>query len=500
MKPLLFSFSFLICITSVFSQALVNNVGAGVYLMPGAYMIVKTNSVHNQSGTIENGGQLVIEGNIQNDANLLGSTTAPTGFYRVQGDWINNASVISNQDSVELFGNNQQITGTTPTTFNNLILSGNNTAIKTQTVDAYVAGFLDLKDVELATQNKNMVVLNPATNSIKYSLLSSDYGFVSSLDTGKLIRHTNTISSYYYPLGTPTSTGNPFYYRPLEIKPTSASTNSFGVRLAKDPTAETYNVNSLDNLLCKVNPLYYHRINHPQGTDAADVKFLFDVANDKRWTDVGHWETNRWNYTNTASASTSGGFNTLEIKNWNDYDPQPFALASKKFTVDAGPDQILFSGQSASLNPTIGTSYVASYTWSPDLALDASTIRNPTATPTSNTVYTLKVIDDLGCEVSDSLLIKIKNEGLLIPTAFSPNKDGYNDIFRVLNDNIEEFTMLVFNRWGEKVYETSDIRDGWDGSYKDVAQDVGVYVWNVSYRLRGDSKRQSQSGNVTLVK
>jgi gliding motility-associated-like protein len=482
MKQLFTSLFTIVAIVNALGQALLNNAGSNIYLLPGAFMIVKTNSVHNQNGTIENGGQLVIEGNILNDANLIGSTSSPTGFYRVQGDWINNATVTSNQDTVELYGDNQQITGTTSTAFNNLILSGNNTAIKTQTVDAHVAGFLDLKDVELATQNKNMVVLNPAVNAIRYSLLSSDYGFVSSLDTGKLIRHTNTISSYYYPLGTPTSTGTPFYYRPLEIKPTNTIANAYGARLAKDPTAETYNVNTLDNILCKVNPLYYHRINHPEGTNPADVKFLFDAAIDNRWTDVGHWETNRWNYTNAAVASTSGGFNTLEIKNWNDYDPQPFALASKKFTVDAGPDQILFAGQSANLNPTIGTSNVASYAWSPDVALDAVVIRNPTASPTTNTVYTLKVTDDLGCEVMDSLLIKIKNEGLLIPTAFSPNADGYNDLFRVLNDNIDDFTMIVFNRWGEKVYETSDIRDGWDGSYKDVAQDVGVYVWNVTYK------------------
>jgi hypothetical protein len=100
-----------------------------------------------------------------------------------------------------------------------------------------------------------MVVLNPNTNAVLNSKLSGSYGFVSSLDTGKLIRHTNNVAAYYYPLGTPTSTGTPFYYRPIDMKPTASAANAYGIRLAKDPTADTYDVNAIDDVLCKVNPV-----------------------------------------------------------------------------------------------------------------------------------------------------------------------------------------------------------------------------------------------------
>lgn len=500
MKKSILFYGVFLASSNLFSQALVVNRGADVFIKPGGFVIVKTNSIHNQTGQIENAGEFVIEGDVLNDANLLGGSTTPTGFYRVQGDWINNANVVSNQDTVELFGNNQLITGSQPTAFHNLILSGNTTAVKTQTIDASVSGFLNLNDVELATGNNNMTVLNTANNAIRGSLLSPDYGFVSSLNNGKLIRATDNSNPYFYPLGTPSSTGAPFYFRPIDMIPANAAPNQYGVRLAKDPTAEGFDVNSLDNLLCRVNPLYYHRINHPLGTSPSAIRFYFDAANDNRWTDVGHWETSRWNYTSTATASTLAGFNALQINNWNDFDPQPFALASRKFTVDAGPDRTINRGQTTALTPTISTSAIANINWSPAAGLDFTAIRNPNASPEQTTTYTIAVTDDLGCEVIDSVVVNLRDNEILIPNAFSPNDDGQNDVFRVLNNNIDEFTMIIYNRWGEKVFETTDISEGWDGTFRDVPQDIGVYVWNLVYKHQGDNKRKTMSGNVTLVR
>lgn len=490
----------LILSVGVIAQPLVTNQGAGIYIQPGGYVIVKTNSVHNANGYLENGGQFVIEGNVVNDDSLLGGVASPTGNYRVLGDWINNSNVYSNQDTVELYGNAQLIGGTTPTLFHNLFTTGPASAIKTQGVDAFVDGNLNLNDVELATQQYNMVVLNPNTNAVLNSKLSSSYGFVSSLDTGKLIRHTNTSSAYYYPLGTPTSTGAPFYYRPIDMKPTASAPNAYGIRLVKDPTADTYDVNDVDNILCKVNPLYYHRISQNEGTTPADVKFYFNASIDKKWTEVGHWENSRWNYTASANPTISGGFNTLEVKNWSDYNPYPFALASKKFVVDAGPDKNVYPYQSVVLNPTVSSSNVVSYAWSPPTFLDFPDIKSPTSAPSDNVVYTLKVVDDFGCVISDSVRLLIQDEELLIPTAFSPNKDGSNDIFRVKNTNLSQFQLQVFNRWGEKVFETTDADEGWDGTFRDVPQELGVYVWKAEYKLNGAPSVKFASGNLTLVR
>jgi gliding motility-associated-like protein len=491
---------FLFITLCVGAQPLVTNQGAGIYIQPGGYVIVKTNSVHNANGYLENGGEFVIEGNIVNDDSLLGGVVSPSGNYKVLGDWINNATVLSNQDTVELYGNTQRIGGTKPTYFHNLFTTGPTTAIKTQEINAYVDGILNLNDVELATDKYNMVILNPNIGAILNSKVSGRYGFVSSLDTGKLIRHTNNVAAYYYPLGTPTSTGNPFYYRPIDMKPTTTAANAYGIRLAKDPSTDSYDVNDVDNVLCKVNPLYYHQISQNSGSTPADLKFYFNASTDKKWTEVAHWENSKWNYTAVANAATNSGFNTLEVKNWSDYNPFPFALASKKFVVDAGVDKNVYPYQSVVLNPTASSSNIVSYEWSPATYLDFPDIKSPTAVPTENVTYTLKVVDDFGCVISDSVRLLIQDEELLIPTAFSPNKDGVNDIFRVKNSNLSQFQLQVYNRWGEKVFETTDAEEGWDGTFRDVPQELGVYVWNAEYKLNGAPKTKFVSGNLTLVR
>ena len=90
---------------------------------------------------------------------------------------------------------------------------------------------------------------------------------------------------------------------------------------------------------------------------------------------------------------------------------------------------------------------------------------------------------------------------LTLPNAFSPNGDGVNDQFCIQgwNDCIQSFRIMIFNRWGEKVFETTDINKGWDGTYKGQLMNTDVFV----YRLEGkthDGKGFSLKGNITLVR
>jgi gliding motility-associated-like protein len=89
---------------------------------------------------------------------------------------------------------------------------------------------------------------------------------------------------------------------------------------------------------------------------------------------------------------------------------------------------------------------------------------------------------------------------LLVPTAFSPNGDGVNERFRALNQNIDRYNLQVYNRWGEKVFETNVPGDGWDGVFKGVQQELGVYVWTCQYQLKGQTKLNLVKGNVTLMR
>ncbi len=88
-----------------------------------------------------------------------------------------------------------------------------------------------------------------------------------------------------------------------------------------------------------------------------------------------------------------------------------------------------------------------------------------------------------------------------VPNAFSPNDDGRNDIFFVRGIGVAQLNLKIFNRWGQKVFETTDINIGWDGQYKGVPQEMDVYAWELNATL--DDLNQTKvvrNGNVTLIR
>lgn len=424
----------LIALAAVAQTSLVNNQGASIYIRPGALVLVNDDSVSNYAGLIATGGTLRVDGSIYNYDTLSGIPLINRGVYDIGGDWHNNGlffsygdSVLLNGDATGSAGNTglQRIGGTSTTRFHTLVLAGVPGSIKLQEQHAEITGVLDLRSHELATNDYTMYVLNPSTAAILKSTGAT--GYVSSLGEGKLIRATNTTLPYLFPVGTPytvVSQGNPFYYRPVEITPTTTSSNEFGVRLVNDPTEDGYEVGQHEALLSKVNPLFYHRITHNIGVEPANVK-LFFTSSDGMWTDIAHHRYGEWKYTTETTTGIGLGFKTLSIANWTDFTTYPFALSTVTKTLE--PD-------------------------------------------------------------------------LLIPTAFSPNNDGVNDIFRPLNKELTSITLQIFNRWGEKVYETESVTEGWDGIYQGVEQELGVYIWQLTYQFANSDTKHSRSGNVTLVR
>ena len=88
-----------------------------------------------------------------------------------------------------------------------------------------------------------------------------------------------------------------------------------------------------------------------------------------------------------------------------------------------------------------------------------------------------------------------------MPTAFTPNGDGKNDLFRVLNAvKAENLELLLFNRWGQLVFKTTNWKQGWDGKINGELQATGVYVWLLRYTDRNSKKRIEQKGTVTLIR
>ncbi|MBC8486735.1 MAG: gliding motility-associated C-terminal domain-containing protein [Bacteroidetes bacterium] len=120
--------------------------------------------------------------------------------------------------------------------------------------------------------------------------------------------------------------------------------------------------------------------------------------------------------------------------------------------------------------------------------------------------YWVDVYDNLGCKSSDTINIEPIPFQIHVPSAFSPNDDRHNDIFkaRVTYDVELEFEMLIYNRWGELVFESSSISEGWDGTYNGIPCPVEVYIWIINaetYKNNAFFSGPAQTaGNVTLIR
>jgi gliding motility-associated-like protein len=118
-------------------------------------------------------------------------------------------------------------------------------------------------------------------------------------------------------------------------------------------------------------------------------------------------------------------------------------------------------------------------------------------------VYWITVTNELSCRNTDTVLVEPEcPTGLYIPNAFSPNGDGINDWFTAIGYNVTAYSMSVYNRWGEQLFLSDEITEGWDGTYRGKQSEMGVYVYRISFtgELKGISTSGSYSGNVTLIR
>lgn len=141
------------------------------------------------------------------------------------------------------------------------------------------------------------------------------------------------------------------------------------------------------------------------------------------------------------------------------------------------------------------------YEWSPGETLDCDDCQNPVASPLDTAIYSLTVTDRNGCKADTFAIVNVEIvPGLWVPNAFSPNGDDINDIFYAYGKNVNTLTLLVFNRWGEKIFESHDLMTGWDGTYRGKEMNPGVYTYYLDATFLDGSKARTQKGSVTLVR
>ena len=105
---------------------------------------------------------------------------------------------------------------------------------------------------------------------------------------------------------------------------------------------------------------------------------------------------------------------------------------------------------------------------------------DPTFNISLSQYFYLTITDRYGCVNSDSVLVSVSDESsVFIPNAFTPNNDGLNDQFIVKGDDIESVQMLIFNRWGDEIFQSNDKNVGWNGIYKSKLVEPLVYVYKI---------------------
>ena len=144
-------------------------------------------------------------------------------------------------------------------------------------------------------------------------------------------------------------------------------------------------------------------------------------------------------------------------------------------------DTTIVIGQTVVLPGSQGPGY--SYTWTPTNNLSCNYCPNPVFNGTVNASYIETIADNRGCfKVNSTFSITVEPlASLNVPTAFTPNGDGTNDVIYAAGWGIKTLLYFkIFNRWGELVFESTDLKVGWDGTYKGVPQNMETYVYEVS--------------------
>jgi gliding motility-associated-like protein len=206
---------------------------------------------------------------------------------------------------------------------------------------------------------------------------------------------------------------------------------------------------------------------------------------------------------NSFEVTESGQYTLQATSNAGcvDTDTVQIQLVSPTLSATASPSTLIL-GDTAQLT---AVSDATSYLWTPSEGLSCSDCPNPLVTPVDDIDidYIVFATDSFGCRVSDTvtIMVDIRCNEVFIPTIFSPNKKGpeANETFCVYSDCVEQFKLVIHNRWGQRIFETENINTCWDGSFNGQEAQSGVYAFNV-YLRQLDGVVINKTGTITLVK
>ncbi len=384
--------------------------------------------------------------------NTFSGNIVNEGDIYLTGDWTNevSAGLSPNTGTVILYGGAQSIQGTQPTTFNNLDCQGSGTkTLNVSTIVGGTSGVLSLNANPLDLNSNTCTITNPSSSAItrttgyiiSETTPTSGYGRVQwNID--------NNTGNYVIPFGTSAAD-----YIPLSYNITTAGATGGNISAATYPTDATASPNN------RPLPSGVTDLNDATGTESADSTV------DRFWVMDLNYTSNptgdiTFTYRDSEWNSTSGSTNNIaedRLQAWR-WDGSQWE------------------------NPTVGNVFVSSNT----VTASGVDYSGP---------WTLRTR-----VISDSTVIEPCGDYSL-PNAFSPNGDGHNDLFTLHGwaNCVSDFNFVVFNRWGEKVYETENPAKAWDGTHNGQSLDPGVYIYYLNAETNAGEKK-NKKGNISLIK
>ncbi len=257
----------------------------------------------------------------------------------------------------------------------------------------------------------------------------------------------------------------------------------------------------LDSFMVTINPKPVVTVNSSVGVCPHDTVILKAVDADPL--DRYHWTPSRY-LDDTTSATVIARpvnnmtYTVITTNKFNCYDTAVISVTVRSGALlELGDSITLYPGESVQLNPLTNCS---SFSWFPPAGLSNAHVSDPLASPEISTMYTVRGVTDWGCKAVDSISIYVNPESLVsLPNAFTPGSSANNE-FKILMRGVAKLNYFrIWDRWGVKVFETTNINKGWDGTYNGKNQPFGVYMYQVE-AVTGTGRTFVKSGNVTLIR
>lgn len=184
--------------------------------------------------------------------------------------------------------------------------------------------------------------------------------------------------------------------------------------------------------------------------------------------------------------------------------PSPLNTMVKNVVVDKPRPPVNYPIQYAVIDYPFkleARAFGTSVLWSPGTWLDTRTSYTPIFKGPTDQLYTITITTNSGCVTVDTQLVKtVPKAEIYVPSAFTPNNDGLNDVLKPVAYAVKEIRYFkIFNRWGQLVYEKKDILSGWDGRLAGSEQGSQVFVWIIE-AIGVDNSIITKKGTVTLIR